>query len=216
MNYCKIYSQLILHAQLRGKIDGYKERHHILPKALGGSNSKENLVELTAREHFIAHMLLSKIHGGSMWYAVIRMVGQTPYKNSRLYLIARKQYSQVSKSLSKQREKLIADKRTYDPSFDAHIFKIRSEATKFRKEGYQKNAAILNRQKFDSDPDYAKRISEIRRKAAFASHEKRRKDGYGKISAEGTKKRLASYIETCKIRSLMKSSFERVENASLA
>ena len=39
----------------------YCETHHIVPKCLGGSNDKENLVNLTAREHFIAHKLLYKI-----------------------------------------------------------------------------------------------------------------------------------------------------------
>jgi len=60
----------------RGKnriLTGYKEKHHIIPKSLGGNNSKENLVELTAREHFIVHMLLCKFTKGyakrSMLYA---------------------------------------------------------------------------------------------------------------------------------------------------
>ncbi len=43
---------------------GYKEKHHIIPKSLGGNNSKDNLVELTAREHFIVHMLLCKFTTG--------------------------------------------------------------------------------------------------------------------------------------------------------
>jgi hypothetical protein len=42
----------------------YKEVHHILPKSLGGSNDKSNLVELTAREHYIVHMLLCKFTTG--------------------------------------------------------------------------------------------------------------------------------------------------------
>jgi len=44
--------------------DGYTERHHIIPRSLGGSDSKENLVDLTAREHFICHWLLIKMHTG--------------------------------------------------------------------------------------------------------------------------------------------------------
>ena len=47
----------------RGKnriLTGYKEKHHIIPKSLGGNNSKENLVALTPKEHFIIHMLLCK------------------------------------------------------------------------------------------------------------------------------------------------------------
>jgi hypothetical protein len=41
-------------------LSGYKEKHHILPRCLGGDNSKENLVALTPKEHFIVHMLLCK------------------------------------------------------------------------------------------------------------------------------------------------------------
>jgi len=47
---------------------GYKEKHHILPRSLGGDNSKENLVELTAREHFMVHMLLCKFTTGQAKY----------------------------------------------------------------------------------------------------------------------------------------------------
>lgn len=39
--------------------DEYHERHHIVPKCMGGSNEKENLIDLFAREHFEAHRLLA-------------------------------------------------------------------------------------------------------------------------------------------------------------
>lgn len=39
--------------------DEYHERHHILPKCMGGKNNKENLIDLYAREHFIAHKMLA-------------------------------------------------------------------------------------------------------------------------------------------------------------
>jgi hypothetical protein len=45
-------------------LDCYKEKHHILPKSLGGNNKRSNLVELTAREHFMVHMLLCKFTQG--------------------------------------------------------------------------------------------------------------------------------------------------------
>jgi hypothetical protein len=61
MNYQRIYDQIIDRAKQR-ELGGYKESHHILPKCLGGSNSKENLVELTAREHFICHWILYRIY----------------------------------------------------------------------------------------------------------------------------------------------------------
>lgn len=63
MNYRKIYDSIITNAQrtLRCKADGYYERHHIVPRSLGGDNSKQNLVLLTAKEHFICHLLLVKM-----------------------------------------------------------------------------------------------------------------------------------------------------------
>ena len=39
--------------------DEYHERHHIVPKCLGGTNDEENLIDLFAREHFEAHRLLA-------------------------------------------------------------------------------------------------------------------------------------------------------------
>lgn len=64
MNYQRIYDQIIDRAKER-KLEGYKEVHHIIPKCLGGSNHESNLAELTAREHFLCHHLLTKIHPGN-------------------------------------------------------------------------------------------------------------------------------------------------------
>jgi hypothetical protein len=52
------YCDIIRNAQQRGVLIGYYEKHHILPKSLGGTNKKENLVYLTAAEHFRAHRFL--------------------------------------------------------------------------------------------------------------------------------------------------------------
>lgn len=66
MNYSKIYNALVEKAKVRGldksQHEGYFEIHHIIPRCLGGSDEKDNLVMFTGREHFIAHMLLWKSH----------------------------------------------------------------------------------------------------------------------------------------------------------
>ena len=59
--YTNWYYSIIKRAQARTGIVGYSEKHHIIPKSLGGSNKKDNLVKLTAREHFICHLLLPKM-----------------------------------------------------------------------------------------------------------------------------------------------------------
>jgi hypothetical protein len=58
--YTRWYFAIIKNAQVR-TITGYVEKHHIIPKSLGGDNSLENLVVLTAREHFVCHWLLTKM-----------------------------------------------------------------------------------------------------------------------------------------------------------
>lgn len=84
MNYKKIYENLI--SSRRGLTrDGYTERHHIKPRSLGGDDSVENTIDLPAREHFFAHLLLAKIHGGNMWAALAYMSrgGTTSGKNHK-------------------------------------------------------------------------------------------------------------------------------------
>lgn len=97
MNYQKIYDDLISKCQARQPTDGYKERHHIIPKSLGGSNDSSNLVDLTAREHFVAHFLLAKMHGGNQWSSIKRMRGNDNfYINSRLYEVARREVAKAT------------------------------------------------------------------------------------------------------------------------
>lgn len=42
-------------------VTGYGEKHHIIPVSLGGTNEPENIIKLTAREHWICHQLLAKM-----------------------------------------------------------------------------------------------------------------------------------------------------------
>ncbi len=71
MNYYKHYKLLIKRAKER-QLDGYKENHHIIPTCIGGTDDKSNRVDLTAREHFIAHILLVKIYPNE--YGLIKAV----------------------------------------------------------------------------------------------------------------------------------------------
>lgn len=58
--YTKWYCNII-EKRLNEEPIGYCERHHIIPKFMGGSNEKNNLVKVTGREHYILHLLLMKI-----------------------------------------------------------------------------------------------------------------------------------------------------------
>jgi hypothetical protein len=82
--YTNWYYSIINNAQLRIlSNDVYTEKHHIIPKSLGGSNLKNNLVRLTAREHFICHLLLTKITFGEHRYKMLSAV--TKFQQSRSF-----------------------------------------------------------------------------------------------------------------------------------
>lgn len=79
MNYYRLHNLIIVRALNRNKPLEYCELHHIKPKSMDGTDNRNNLVYLTAREHFIIHWLLSKIYkNGKMinaFYYMTRPVG---------------------------------------------------------------------------------------------------------------------------------------------
>lgn len=107
MNYRKVYQQLIA-KRLDNPAGGYIEKHHIRPRSEGGSDDADNIVSLTAREHYVAHLLLAKIYDDvKMTSAVIYM--QTGSKNrsfkfnSRLYARIREKFAVKMSQLQKGR-----------------------------------------------------------------------------------------------------------------
>ena len=62
MDYKLHYDKLINNRRDNPITEGYMEKHHILPRSLGGSDNNDNLINLTAKEHFIAHLLLTKTY----------------------------------------------------------------------------------------------------------------------------------------------------------
>lgn len=71
--YTTVYWKIVKRAQARF-IVGYTEKHHIIPVSLGGLNGTNNIVALTAREHYLVHLLLTKMtvgtHRRSMAFAL--------------------------------------------------------------------------------------------------------------------------------------------------
>lgn len=74
MDYGRIYAELITHAELRQFINPLPlhtyERHHTVPKAFGGTDEPSNIVQLTLREHILAHTLLALTVDPNQWFAV--------------------------------------------------------------------------------------------------------------------------------------------------
>ena len=101
MDYFRIYNELIERSRHRN-LESYTEVHHIIPRCLNGDSSEENLAILTAREHFIAHLLLCKIHPNhkglrlALWMMtnVKDEKQQRHLPNSKLYEMIRLEYSE--------------------------------------------------------------------------------------------------------------------------
>lgn len=107
------YQQIIDRARSR-TLTGYVERHHVVPRSLGGSDHADNLVRLTAREHFVCHWLLTKIYTGEARYKMINamyiMRADGPYQKryqskitSRVYNTLKEEYSKYISNLNKGR-----------------------------------------------------------------------------------------------------------------
>lgn len=80
----------------------YTETHHILPRSFKGSNSNENLIILTAREHYIAHWMLWLAYKNPQMTGAFMMMHSFNYKqkreyNSRRYELLKKDYSELKK-----------------------------------------------------------------------------------------------------------------------
>lgn len=110
MDYTRLYNTLISHRRtniLCKSKELYTENHHVIPRCLGGTDEKENLVRLTAREHFLAHRLLLKIHPDShgLLTAVAKMLHNHGNKISssreveRLRVESSKRQSEMMKEL---------------------------------------------------------------------------------------------------------------------
>ena len=94
MNWQRVYSELIHRARKRSTVYGYSECHHVIPKAHGGSDNPENLVQLTAREHFIAHWLLWRIHRDRATALAFRLLCDTAGRpRGRSYAEAKSLYA---------------------------------------------------------------------------------------------------------------------------
>lgn len=102
--YTKWYDSIIVNAQNRD-LNSYSERHHIIPRSLGGSDEPDNLVVLTPKEHFVCHLLLTKMTEGRnqilMKYAATLMAGYDgKWITGKIYESLRQDWSQSDEHIS--------------------------------------------------------------------------------------------------------------------
>lgn len=151
--YTKWYNELInsriqFHST---RINDYYEKHHIIPKSMGGSNQKSNIIKLTAREHFICHLLLSKMTDyNGMAIALMRMIGGANKHSNRYLPRASKIYEYAKRKASESK------RGSNNPMYGRSIKK--SDETKLKMSLSQKNSEALKQSR--QSVEYKQKISD--------------------------------------------------------
>jgi hypothetical protein len=106
MNYQNVYNLLIEKAKTRTLENVYVEKHHIIPQSMGGTNDVANIIKLTAKEHFVAHHLLWKIHRNrEMVHAFMLMCNIK--RNGVKYSVSAKEYQLLKEDNKKFRSEFM-------------------------------------------------------------------------------------------------------------
>ena len=111
MNYERIYNEFIAdrkakepevyrglsytqRARLGSMASGeYTEHHHIVPRAMGGDDYSDNIISLSARDHYFAHWVLANIYGGTQWAAFV-LLSESAHGERR---VKSRQYAKAAK-----------------------------------------------------------------------------------------------------------------------
>jgi hypothetical protein len=147
MNYQKIYNNL-MHCDVARV--GYVEKHHILPRCLGGTDDKENLVGLYPEEHYIAHLLLCKIYPGNqkLLYAAMNMttgsMTNNGKRNNKAYGWLRRQYAE---SMSGDNNPARRNPNLQKEAAKKRVGQKRTKETKARMSAAQKGRTLTEEHK---------------------------------------------------------------------
>ena len=108
----------------------YHEKHHIIPKCLGGSNDKSNLIDLFAKEHFIAHKLLAQEHPDNIKllqaYNIMAFTKNDTSQKENRYELTPEEYEEARLLFSKGLKEYYKDK-TNHPCYGTHISEERKQ-----------------------------------------------------------------------------------------
>ena len=124
MNYTLHYNRLVERARRR-ELTGYVERHHIIPRCLGGGDEPDNIARLTAEEHFVAHQLLVKMHPGN--HRLVWALSAMTHSTKRMRRPPNKRYGWLRRRFAETMRERYAGK----PLSAEHRAKL-SEAAKTR------------------------------------------------------------------------------------
>lgn len=150
------------------------EKHHVIPKSMGGTDKKENVVNLTVRQHFVCHRLLTKMVSG---------------KNVQKAWRALRAMALMDASDHQQRLKLRITSRMFEQlrvinfasdSDETRAKKKASAQGRLHSEETKKKMAESRKRRFAEDPTYSANI----RAKLLAS-------AVGRVVSEETRKKIS-------------------------
>jgi hypothetical protein len=207
MNKYETWYQLLITSRQNRElpIGEYTEKHHIIPRSLGGTDSADNLIILTAREHFIAHLLLARIHSGNsgmkMVHALRRMLtGNNRYiPNSRTYSVIRKlsmeKCSGEHNPMFGRTGESHPNFGKYDQIWTEELRQKVGASSKGRKWTPEQRAKLVQSHKEKwSDPEFKQKMSDAHRgKPKSEEHkEKIRQALKGRVFSEETRTKMSN------------------------
>lgn len=220
--YKKWYEKIVLTAQVRMWPDNtYFEKHHIIPRSIGGSNKKINLAILTAREHFICHRLLTRFLTGNakmkMSFATwIMMTNNNPHQKrykvtSRIYEFVKKEMVAVQRT--KEHRKKVSEGIKKSPNIKppwntgipmtaeqkAHLSKVNRgkkvlpETVKKIRETKEKNGTLRKPGDWSPSVETREKLRQanLGKKASDETRKKISAAGKGKIISAKTREKIS-------------------------
>jgi hypothetical protein len=221
MNYQKIYDQICQRAKSEleyrkhhKKNGGYYEGHHIIPNCLGGTGhsknwNHENIVPLTAREHFICHWILHNINPDNIkLFKAFWMMCKVTYStqcryvpSSRIVELYKLEYLEVLKNISQETRDKMSKSKLGRKLTEEHKRKIGEKSCSIKRKPMS-DSGKLNISK-----------SKIGKFLDKKTKDKISKSNKGKIRSEESKLKYRD----CKLgKSIGPQSIETIEKRSLA
>ena len=171
----------------------YHERHHISPKCMGGTDNDDNLIDLFAREHFIAHKLLAEENPDNKKLILAwHMMTNVKTDCQQRYQVTPEEYEKARIAYSQ----MITGEN--NPSKSEETRRKKSEAIKGQKNhNYGKPRPESTRKKI-SEAHKRKKLSDETRKRISESKTGKNHPNYGKHLSEETRKKMSESAKKCR------------------
>lgn len=167
--------------------DEYHEQHHITPRCMGGDDSKDNLIDLFAREHFIAHKLLAEENpdNDKLVYAW-NMMALAKTKKQKRYELTPEEYEEVKKKFAETHSKNVSGEN--HPMYGVHRYG--ENAPMYGKRHSDETRAKMSEAAKNKPP-----MSEERRQKLRESMLGEKNFNYGKHPSNETRKKMSKAKE---------------------